>query len=90
MAALGEGDQQGVGDGAAEYNRAGVSKLGDLGLADFGVGGEQHHLMARLGLVGLVRTLMTGWTGLFSDWVGVLTGLRCAMAIALHQVVVVL
>ena len=47
VAALGEGD------GAAAYDRAGVSKLGDLGLADFGVGGEQHHLMASLRLVGL-------------------------------------
>ena len=70
----------GVGDGAAAYNRAGVSKLGDLGLADFGVGGEQHHLVTGLGLVGLVRTLTTGWIGLFSDWVGVLTGRRCATA----------
>lgn len=47
------------------------SKLGDVGLADFGVGGEPHHLMAGLGLVGLVSTLMTEWIGLFSDWVGV-------------------
>jgi hypothetical protein len=47
-------------------------------------------LMAGLGLVVLVRTLTTGWTGLFPDWVGVLTRLRCAMAIALHQVVAVL
>jgi hypothetical protein len=58
--------------------------LGDFGLADFGVGGEQHHLMASLCLVGLVRTLMTGGIGLFSDWVGVLTGLRCATAISLY------
>jgi len=61
-------------------DRAGVSKLGDLGLADFGVGGEQHHLVTRLRLVGLVRTLTTGWIGLFSDWIGVLTGRRCATA----------
>ena len=70
-------------------DRASGPELGDFGLADFGVGGEQHHLMAGLGLVVLVRTLTTGWTGLFSDWVGVLTRLRCAMAIALHQVVAV-
>jgi hypothetical protein len=47
-------------------------------------------LMTRLSLVVLVRTLTTGWTGLFPDWVGVLTRLRCAMAIPLHQVVTVL
>ena len=58
--------------------------MGDLGLADFGVGGEQHHLVASLRLVGLVRTLMTGGIGLFSDWVGVLTGLRCATAISFY------
>ena len=75
--------------GATKNYRAGGPELGDFGLADFGVGGEQHHLMARLSLVVLVRTLTTGWIGLFSDWVGVLTRLRCAMEIALHQVMAV-
>ena len=34
-------------------DRAGGPELGDFGLADFGVGGEQHHLMTRLWEVAL-------------------------------------